>query len=172
MRFGLRNGVFPSWLSLEAPAKSFVLRRGSNFIFPAPISCLGIPQPGARLSAKAMPRQKGRYVVARSMSGSQIIGVLLRTVLELCFTVQRVFSRQFCGQLCGRMGRALLRPRDGQGASSAGPATGQSLRHTHYSLAKITLVIQRPCHPAGGIFQVVKTAQSRGRTERTLLIQR
>jgi hypothetical protein len=32
----------PVLVSLEVPAKSFVLRRCSNFIFPAPISCLGI----------------------------------------------------------------------------------------------------------------------------------
>jgi hypothetical protein len=58
LRFGFRNGMFPSWLSLEAPAKSFVLRRCSNFIFPAPISCLGIAQLEGRLSAKGMPRPK------------------------------------------------------------------------------------------------------------------
>jgi hypothetical protein len=64
-----------------------------KFYFPAPISCLGILQAAARLSAKDMPRHKG------------------------------------------------------------GRATPQRLKA-----------------PTGGTFQVVKTAQSRGRTERTLLI--
>ena len=78
----------------------------------------------------------------------------------------------------GRMGRTLLGPR-GQGANSAGPATNGTIAPPRYSLANIPLVVQRPCHPAGqglralagGVFQVVKTAQSRGRTERTLLIR-
>jgi hypothetical protein len=48
---------------------------------------------------------------------------------------------------------------------------------THYRLANVPSVIGCPCHLAwdslrpvsSGVFQVVKTAQSRGRTERTLL---
>ena len=49
---------------------------------------------------------------------------------------------------------------------------------TRSGLANVPSVIQRPCHlawdglrPASvGVFRVVKTARSRGRTERTLLI--
>src|ERR1700678_2313179 len=44
----LRNAVFPSYISLEVAAKSFVSRRCSNFIFPAPISCLGERYPSSR----------------------------------------------------------------------------------------------------------------------------
>jgi hypothetical protein len=60
----------------------------------------------------------------------------------------------------------------------AGPVTNGTISLlTHYSLANVPSV-QRPCHlapdglrPASGVgcFQVVKTAQSRERTERTLL---
>src|SRR5208282_5751411 len=49
---------------------------------------------------------------------------------------------------------------------------------TRYGLANVPFVVRRPCPlasdglgpvPGGVVFQVVKTAQSRGRTERTLL---
>jgi hypothetical protein len=57
-----------------------------------------------------------------------------------------------------------------------GITNGTISLHTHYRLANVPSVIQRPCHlawegPTGGVFQVVKTAQSRERTERTLLTQ-
>jgi hypothetical protein len=68
----------------------------------------------------------------------------------------------------------------GVSAPSARRQTGQWLCLTHYSLAKVPLVIQRPCPLAGRasrrwavVFsKLSKTAQSRGRTERTLLTQR
>ena len=41
LRFGFRNARFPSLVSVEVAAKSFVLRRGSNFIFSAPIATKG-----------------------------------------------------------------------------------------------------------------------------------
>ena len=49
----------PVLVSLEAPAKSFVLRRWPNFYFSRPHSCLGIRRLATRLSAKDMPRRKG-----------------------------------------------------------------------------------------------------------------
>jgi hypothetical protein len=57
------------------------------------------------------------------------------------------------------------------------PSNGTISLLTRYRLVSVPSVIQRPCHLAwdglrpvsGGVFQVVKTAHSRERTERTLL---
>jgi hypothetical protein len=55
------------WLPSRCLAKSFVLRRGSNFIFPAPISCLGdgyLPDAGESRERDEMSSLSGDWEVA------------------------------------------------------------------------------------------------------------
>src|SRR5271170_811644 len=58
----------PVLVSLDAPAKSFALRRWSNFYFSRPHKLLRYLPATVRLPTKAVPRHKARCAAAHSMS--------------------------------------------------------------------------------------------------------
>jgi hypothetical protein len=119
------------WLPSRCLAKSFVLRRGSNFIFPAPISCLGdgyLPDAGESRERDEMSSLSGDWEVADrgpliplkpkgGLNGAPSIGcrcgkkvvkpcpwfgVLVRTVLQFGFTVQSSGKKR-CGRRVGKL---------------------------------------------------------------------
>ena len=103
LRFGFRNAMFPSLVSLEVAAKSFVLPRWSNFIFSRPHKLFRRAVVAGCWFFGAI-QAPIRYPAAHSTS--RIIGVLVRTVLQLGFAVQSSGKKR-----CGRRVVELRRRR-------------------------------------------------------------
>ena len=97
--------MFPSCFPSSCRLSPLFYEGDQIFIFPAPISCLGkrlICRLPTRLSAKAVPRHKARCAAAHSRAESRIIGVLVRTVLQLGLTVQSADKKR-CGRRVGEL---------------------------------------------------------------------
>lgn len=103
---GLVSGMRCSRLGcLEVPAKSFVSRRWSNFYFPRPHKLFRGPVfAGCRRGFRLKPCPDTNRDVPRLFRGaeSKIIGVLVRTVLQLGFTLQSSGKKR-CGRRVGEL---------------------------------------------------------------------
>jgi hypothetical protein len=92
----------PVLVSLDAPAKSFVLRRWSNFYFSRPHKLLRYFPATVRLPTKAVPRHKARCAAAHSTSRISNHRSPIRTVLQLGFAVQSSGKKR-CGRRVGEL---------------------------------------------------------------------
>ena len=142
----------PVLVSLEVPAKSFVLRRCSNFYFSRPHKLFRRPVfAGCRRGFRLKPCPDTKHDVPRLIRGaeSQIIGVLVRTVLQLGFIVQRSGKKRCgrrVGELRGKTFCALSHRASSWNCLSATRATASyKLAVSLYSRATGSTILSFPC---------------------------